>query len=107
MGFGLRHGPLGSKQSTAICLTLMSKFPWLSYSKVRSSQTCKGVSTEGLRAGCDTSRMGLFTQKTDEQLAAEAARSAEKAFWASPQGRATTAFDRGDEFLQMEIPHFQ
>jgi hypothetical protein len=49
--------------------------------------------------------MALFKQKTDEELAAEAARSAEKAFWASPQGRATKAFERGDEFLQMEIPH--
>lgn len=49
--------------------------------------------------------MALFKQKTEEELAAAAARAAEQAFWASPQGRATKAFDRGDEFLQIEIPH--
>jgi hypothetical protein len=49
--------------------------------------------------------MALFNQKSEEELVAEAAAAAEKAFWASPQGRATKAFDRGDEFLQIEIPH--
>lgn len=48
---------------------------------------------------------GLFKQKTDEERAAEAARKAEAAFWASPQGKAAQAFDRGDEFFQIEIPH--
>lgn len=49
--------------------------------------------------------MALFNHKTEEELAAEAARAAETAFWASPQGKATKAFDRGDEFFQIEIPH--
>lgn len=48
---------------------------------------------------------GLFKQKTEEERAAEAARRAEAAFWASPQGKATAAFGRGDEFFQVEIPH--
>lgn len=48
---------------------------------------------------------GLFKQKTEEERAAEEARRAEAAFWASPQGRATQAFDRGDQFFQIEIPH--
>jgi hypothetical protein len=41
---------------------------------------------------------GLFKQKTEDERAAESARRAEAAFWASPQGKATQAFDRGDEF---------
>ncbi len=49
--------------------------------------------------------MALFKQKTDEERAADAARAAEKAFWASPQGQALKAFERGDEFYQVEIPH--
>lgn len=49
--------------------------------------------------------MAFFKQKTDEELAAEAARAAEKAFWGSPQGQALKAFERGDEFYQVEIPH--
>ena len=59
---------------------------------------------------------GLFTRKTDEERAADAARAkaaranldqlaAEKAFWASPQGQATKAYEQGDEFFQVEIPH--
>ena len=48
---------------------------------------------------------GLFKQKTEEERAAEAARNADAAFWASPQGKATEAFQRGDEFFQTEIPH--
>jgi hypothetical protein len=56
--------------------------------------------------------MALFTQKTEAERtadaarkAADAARRAEAAFWASPQGKAAQAFERGDEFLQIEIPH--
>lgn len=49
--------------------------------------------------------MGLFTQKTEEEIAADSARAQERAFWDSPQGRATSAFERGDEFFQIEIPH--
>jgi hypothetical protein len=47
----------------------------------------------------------LFTQKTEEERAADAARKAEAAFLSSPQGKAAQAFERGDEFLQIEIPH--
>ena len=49
--------------------------------------------------------MALFKQKTEAELAADAARAAEKAFWGSPQGQALKAFERGDEFYQAEIPH--
>jgi len=49
--------------------------------------------------------MALFSTKTDEERAADAARKAEAAFWASPQGKAAQAFERGDEFFQIEIPH--
>jgi hypothetical protein len=49
--------------------------------------------------------MALFTQKTEEERAGDAARKAEAAFWASPQGKAAIAFERGDEFFQIEIPH--
>ena len=49
--------------------------------------------------------MALFTQKTEEERAADAARKAEAAFWSSPQGKAAQAFERGDEFFQIEIPH--
>jgi ribosomal protein S27E len=49
--------------------------------------------------------MALFNTKTDEERAADAARKAEAAFWASPQGKAAKAFERGDEFFQIEIPH--
>ncbi|BBY43418.1 hypothetical protein [Mycolicibacterium celeriflavum] len=56
--------------------------------------------------------MAFFKEKTEEERAADAARKAaaaakraEQAFWASPQGLATTAFKRGDEFFQVEIPH--
>jgi ribosomal protein S27E len=49
--------------------------------------------------------MALFNTKTDEERAADAARRGEAAFWASPQGRAAKAFERGDEFFQIEIPH--
>jgi hypothetical protein len=48
---------------------------------------------------------GLFKQKTEEERADETARRAEAAFWASPPGKATQAFDRGDLFFQIEIPH--
>ncbi|MGH3967591.1 MAG: hypothetical protein ACRDTV_05600 [Mycobacterium sp.] len=48
---------------------------------------------------------GLFKQKTEDERAADAARKAEAAYWASPQGKATKAFDRGDQFFQIEIPH--
>ncbi|MCV7204658.1 hypothetical protein H7J71_21845 [Mycolicibacterium peregrinum] len=37
--------------------------------------------------------------------ASRAAKRAEDEYWASPQGRAVLAFKRGDEFLQMDIPH--
>jgi hypothetical protein len=49
--------------------------------------------------------MALFSTKTDEERAADAARRAEAAFWSSPQGKAAQAFERGDEFFQIEIPH--
>jgi ribosomal protein S27E len=49
--------------------------------------------------------MALFTQKSEAERAADAARKAEAAFWVSPQGKAATAFERGDEFFQIEIPH--
>jgi ribosomal protein S27E len=49
--------------------------------------------------------MALFTQKTEGERAADAASKAEAAFSASPQGKAATAFKRGDEFFQIEIPH--
>jgi hypothetical protein len=49
--------------------------------------------------------MALFNTKPAEERAAEAARMAEAAYWASPQGRAEQAFARGDEFFQVEIPH--
>ncbi len=49
--------------------------------------------------------MALFSMKTDEQRAADAAKKAEAAYWASPQGKAAQAFARGDEFFQIEIPH--
>jgi hypothetical protein len=49
--------------------------------------------------------MALFSTKTDEERAADAARKAEALFWASPQGKAAQAFERGDEFFQIEIPH--
>lgn len=48
---------------------------------------------------------GLFKQKTEDERAAEAAAKAEAAFCASPQGKATQAFKRGDLFFQTEIPH--
>ncbi len=49
--------------------------------------------------------MALFSTKTDEERAADAAKKAEAAYWASPQGKAAQAFTRGDEFFQIEIPH--
>lgn len=49
--------------------------------------------------------MALFSTKTDGERAANAARQAEAAYWASPQGKAAQAFARGDEFFQIEIPH--
>lgn len=49
--------------------------------------------------------MALFNTKTDDERAAHAARKAEAAYWASPQGKAEQAFVRGDEFFQVEIPH--
>lgn len=49
--------------------------------------------------------MGLFSPKAEEDGAQDAAAAAEKAYRESPQGRATSAFDRGDEFFQIEIPH--
>jgi ribosomal protein S27E len=49
--------------------------------------------------------MALFSTKSDEERAADATRKGEAAFWASPQGKAAQAFERGDEFFQIEIPH--
>jgi hypothetical protein len=55
--------------------------------------------------------MALFNKTEEERAAddlrkkAEAARRAEAAFQASPQGKAAEAYARGDEFLQIEIPH--
>ncbi len=54
----------------------------------------------------------LFRQKTEAELAQEQAtrdvaqrEKAEAAFRKSPQGQADSAFQRGDEFFQIELPH--
>jgi hypothetical protein len=52
---------------------------------------------------CKYLYMALFKQKTPEEVAAEKARQAETDFRASPTGRALTAFERGDQFFQVEM----
>lgn len=49
--------------------------------------------------------MALFSTKTDDERAADAKRIAEAAYRESPQGKAAQAFEQGDEFFQVEIPH--
>lgn len=53
-------------------------------------------------------------RKSDEQIAAKDAEKARKdaekaahAFAKSPQGRARAAFEQGDRFFQIDIPHSQ
>lgn len=48
---------------------------------------------------------GIFKQKTEAEKAAMAARKADEAWQRSPQGKAVAAYNRGDEFFQVEIPH--
>jgi predicted RNA-binding Zn-ribbon protein involved in translation (DUF1610 family) len=49
--------------------------------------------------------MGLFSQKAAQQRTADATGAAVQGSPARPQRRATQAFDRGDEFFQIELPH--
>ena len=57
--------------------------------------------------------MAWFSPEIEAEMLADnaaaavskAANRAEGEYWASPQGTAVQAFERGDEFLQMEIPH--
>ena len=46
--------------------------------------------------------MGLFSQKAADERTAD---PAEKGSREPPQRRASQAFDRGDEFFQIELPH--
>lgn len=57
--------------------------------------------------------MAWFNAENEAEMAADKAGAAARMaadraaaeYWESPQGRAIRAFERGDEFLQMEIPH--
>jgi hypothetical protein len=49
--------------------------------------------------------MGLFSQKAEQARPADAAGVAERSSREPPHRRASQAFDRGDEFFQIELPH--
>ncbi|WP_396908253.1 hypothetical protein [Mycolicibacterium sp.] len=57
--------------------------------------------------------MAWFNAENEAEMAADKAGAAARMaadraiaeYWESPQGKAIQAFERGDEFLQMEIPH--
>jgi predicted RNA-binding Zn-ribbon protein involved in translation (DUF1610 family) len=49
--------------------------------------------------------MGLFSQKAARQRTADATGAAVHGSPERPQRRASQAFDRGDEFFQIELPH--
>jgi predicted RNA-binding Zn-ribbon protein involved in translation (DUF1610 family) len=49
--------------------------------------------------------MGLFSQKAEQERTADASGAAVQGSREKPQRRASQAFDRGDEFFQIELPH--
>ena len=49
--------------------------------------------------------MGLFSQKAKRERTADAFGAAVQGARERPQRRASQAFDRGDEFFQIELPH--
>ncbi|MGV0794403.1 hypothetical protein [Mycolicibacterium sp. XJ1819] len=54
----------------------------------------------------DRRRAGKSTPKSDPPAPMSAVeRRAEEAFWKSPPGQAVQAYDRGDEFFQLQLPH--
>lgn len=54
----------------------------------------------------DRRRAARAEPKADTRTATSAvSRRAEEAFWNSPPGQAVQAYQRGDEFFQLQLPH--